>query len=181
VIAQSPQVVVHVPPQFSFPTHAYHVKAARELQRLYAEACGLAPSVVVCVQQNGKGKPGEHSHWLACGPSELRDVNRTSVWTAMRERLATYPGIDQPGEDRWVRRGHSICSYCGGHHPEREWHGSQPNVVRLRLEPVELRGGPRNTASIAYYVTRYVLREDVENAFYYLAGWGAAIQKGVTV
>jgi hypothetical protein len=181
VIAQQPQIVVHVPPQFSFPTHSYHVKAAREFQRLYAEACGVAPSMVVCVQQNAKGKAGEHSHWLACGPEELRDVNRTAVWTAMRSTLSTYPGVDQPGTDRWVRRGRSMCSYCQKHHPERQWQPSQPNLVRLRVEPVQVHGSARNTGSIAYYVTRYVLREDVENAFYYLPGWGAAIQQGVTV
>jgi hypothetical protein len=179
VIGRGPQIVVHVPPQYSFPTHGLHVKAAREFQRLYELACGVRPEVWVAVQQNAKGKPGEHSHWLACGSADLRQVNRRSVWESLRATISGFPGVDQPGRHAWTRAGHTLCSMCGGRHPEREWQPAVPNAVRLRIEPVEVNGSARNSASIAYYVVRYVVREDVETAFYNLPGRGFAHQQAV--
>jgi hypothetical protein len=132
--------------------------------------------MMVAVQQNVKGKPGEHSHQLGCGPEQLLDVDRRAVWNTLRSAVATYPGIDQPGTHVWRSRGHSLCGYCGARHAEREWVPEVPNTVRLRLEPVQVSGHARNSASIAYYVVRYVVREDVETAFYVLPGRGSAIQ-----
>jgi hypothetical protein len=187
VTSRSPRLVVHVPPQYSFPTHGHHLKAAREFQRLCESECGEAPEMWVAVQHNGKGKPGDHSHWLGCGTEALLEVRRRRLWELLRSTMSTYPGIGQPGHHEWRPapgaahrdRSRSTCGTCGEQHEERVWVGDVPNSVRLRIEPVQVHGDTRNTASIAYYVVRYVTREDVETAFYTLPGGGVQWSGGV--
>ena len=134
----------------------------RLLADLVEADCGERPTVFGAIQQDTKGKVGEHQHDLLCGTDQLLVARRKWVWSEFRKVVAGWPGIGQPGKwamsaPTWERDSFAKWHVVDG---ERRWVADVPNDCRLRLEPVRVKGPLHDSRSLSAYVVRYCMRED---------------------
>lgn len=142
---------------------AQHERAGYALRRMFYDACGESPTVMVACQGN-PSRDGYHSHPLILGSPQLLTARRTEIWRELTAELELQRG----GGQVWTPAGGGFDNRAGGgafySRPVAE--ADARNGVRVRLEPVNSR------EDVLGYATRYGVREG--DALYVITGdqWG---------
>lgn len=159
VEAMGPQVQLHAGALYPL-SRGQWLRLMSGVQEYMEAYCGERPRLVVALQQNRRG--GLHGHALGCGSDRLQQVRRTDLWAHVRQMAAGMIGEGQPHKvvyDWPVYRTHEFSA--GAMVALRTAIQGELNEVRARILPVHR--GPDGTRQLVSYITRYVLREDVES------------------